>query len=171
MKKVHDAADIARTLRAAIVGVAFAVATLVTGTDAVQARAAPVVYPSQGQGLGQQGQDENDCRIWAQQQTGFNPSQGPAYYGGSSGGSGQVLRGAAGGAALGAIGGAIGGNAGKGAAIGAGVGAAAGLMRRGRQRRAEEQAQQQAINQYNQQLANYNGAFAACMQGRGYAVN
>ncbi len=171
MTIVHDAAPIAWTLRAAIVGVAFAVATLVTGTNTAQAQSGPVVYPSQGQSLGQQGQDENDCRIWAQQQTGFNPSQGPAYVGGSSGPTGQVVRGAAGGAALGAIGGAIGGDAGKGAAIGAGVGAAAGLLRRGRQRRAEEQAQQQAINQYNQQVANYNGAFAACMQGRGYAVN
>ena len=171
MKEVHDSAHIVWSLRAAVVGAAFAVATLVSGTDAAQAQSAPVVYPSQGQSLGQQGQDESDCRIWAQQQTGFNPSQGPAYYGGSSGASGQVLRGAAGGAALGAIGGAIGGDAGKGAAIGAGVGAAAGLLRRGRQRRAQEQAQQQAINQYNQQLANYNRAFATCMQGRGYAVN
>jgi hypothetical protein len=54
---------------------------------------------------------------------------------------GGAVRGAAGGAAVGAIGGAIGGDAGKGAA----------------------QAQQQA-------QANYDRAYAACLQGRGYQV-
>jgi hypothetical protein len=170
MKQIHDATGIAWPLRAAMVGTAFAVAMVMSVTGVAQAQSAPIIYPSQGQTLAQQGQDENDCRIWAQQQTGFNPSQGPVYYSSPSGG-GQVVRGAAGGAMIGVIGGAIGGDAGKGAAIGAGVGAAAGLLRRGRQQRAQEQAQQQAIDQYNQQLANYNRAFAACMQGRGYAVN
>jgi hypothetical protein len=131
---------------------------------------APIIYPSKGQSLEQQARDEGECRTWAQQQTGFNPSQGPAQAATSSS-SGQVLKGAAGGAALGAIGGAIGGNAGKGAAIGAGVGAAAGLLRRGQQRRQNEQAQQQANAQYNQQLSTYNRAFGSCMQGRGYTVN
>ena len=146
-----------------------AMLTIVTLPHATFAQA-PIIYPSQGQSLEQQSQDEGACRTWAQQQTGFNPSQGPAQVKTSSG-SGQVVRGAAGGAALGAVGGAIGGNAGKGAAIGAGVGAAAGLLRRGRERRENEQAQNQANAQYNQQLSNYNRAFGTCMQGRGYSVN
>ncbi len=171
MTKVPSTVDIARALRAALVGTAFAVAAVVTGSHVATAQSAPIIYPSQGQSIDQQAGDEAACRSWSQQQTGFNPAQGPVYYGSSGSGGGEVLRGAAGGAALGAIGGAIGGRAGKGAKIGAGVGAVAGLLRKGQRKRADKQAKQQAINRYNQQLAGYNRAFGACMQGRGYAVN
>jgi len=157
------------TLRGTVVGAAVVIAAFVAGPHDAMAQA-PIVYPSQGQSMEQQGADEGQCRMFAQQNTGFNPSQGPAYVGSSSQG-GEMVGGAARGAALGAIGGAIGGNAGKGAAIGAGVGAAGGLMRRNRKKRDNQQAQQQANNQYNQQLATYNRAFAACMSGRGYSVN
>jgi hypothetical protein len=171
MTKIPSTLDIARTLRAALAGTAFAVAAVVTGSHVATAQSAPIIYPSQGQSLDEQANDEAACRVWSQQQTGFNPAQGPVYYGSSGSSGGEVIGGAARGAALGVIGGAIGGNVGKGAAIGAGVGAGAGLMRKNRKRRADQQAQQQAVNQYNQQLAGYNRAFGACMQGRGYAVN
>ncbi len=171
MTKVPSTVDIARALRAALAGTAFAVAAVVTGSHVATAQSAPIIYPSQGQSIDQQADDEASCRSWSQQQTGFNPAQGPVYYGSSGSGGGEVIRGAAGGAALGALGGAIGGKAGKGAKIGAGVGAAAGLLRKGRRKRADKQAQQQAVNRYHQQLAGYNRAFGACMQGRGYAVN
>jgi len=81
-----------------------------------------------------------------------------------------AVRGAAGSAAVGAVGGAIGGDAGKGAAIGAGVGAATGLIRQGRQNRQAAQAQQQAQTQDQAGRSNYDRAYAACMQGRGYQV-
>ncbi len=171
MTNVLSTVDIARTLRAALVGTAFAVAAVVTGSHVATAQSAPIIYPSQGQSIDQQADDEAACRSWSQQQTGFNPAQGHVYYGSSGSGGGEVIRGAAGGAALGALGGAIGGKAGKGAKIGAGVGAVAGLLRKGQRKRADKQAQQQAINQYNRQLAGYNRAFGACMRGRGYAVN
>ncbi len=172
MTKVSSTDDFARALRAALVGIAFTVAAVVTGSHVGTAQSAPIIYPSQGQSIDQQAADEAACRSWSQQQTGFNPAQGPVYYGSSGSSGGEVMGGAARGAALGAIGGAIsGGKAGKGAKIGAGVGAAAGLMRKNRRRRADQQAQQQAVNQYNQQFAGYNRAFGACMQGRGYAVN
>ena len=171
MTRIRDTADVTRTLRAVLLGVMFAVAAAVSSTHGARAQSAPIVYPSQGQSLEQQAKDEGECRIWAQQQTGFNPSQGPAYTGGGSSGGGEVVGGAARGAVLGVVGGAIAGDTGKGAAIGAGVGATAGLMRKGQRRRADEQAQQQAANQYNQQLSTYNRAFGTCMQGRGYAVN
>ena len=88
------------------------------------AQSAPIVYPSAGQSMDQQGRDEAECRNWATQQTGMYPNQAPpAYYGNSYQQGAPVVRGAARGAALGAVGGAIGGDAGKGAAIGAGVGA------------------------------------------------
>ena len=169
MGKICFIADGAAAFRRSLLCAIFVITTTFIVSHVTFAQV-PIIYPSKGQSLELQAQDEGACRTWAQQQTGFNPSQGPANVATSSG-SGQVLRGAAGGAAVGAIGGAIGGNAGKGAAIGAGVGAAAGLLRRGQQRRENEQAQSQANAQYNQNLANYNRAFGTCMQGRGYTVN
>ena len=131
----------------------------------------PIVYPAQGQSTQKQSQDEAECRNWAQQQTGFNPYQAAAHYGGRSGGDGEIIQGAARGALLGVVGGAIGGDVGKGAAIGAGVGAGVGLFRRRDNNQADAAAQQQATAQYNQGLSNFNRAFTTCMQGRGYAVN
>ena len=171
MIKISNTVDIARTLRAALMGTALAVAAVAMGSHIATAQSAPIIYPSQGQSIDEQANDEASCRSWSQQQTGFNPAYGPVYYGGSSSGGGEVIGGAARGAALGVIGGAIGGNVGKGAKIGAGVGAVSGLMRKNRRKRADQKAQQQAVNQYNQQLAGYHRAFGACMQGRGYAVN
>lgn len=141
---------------------------LLAGSAAAQA---PIVYPSQGQSMQQQSKDEAECRAWAQQQTGFNPSAGVPQSTARTGPQGDVLRGAARGAAVGAVGGAIGGDAGKGAAVGAGVGATAGLLGRGRRQREASQAQDQAVADYNAQVANYNRAFATCMSGRGYTVN
>ena len=138
---------------------------------AAHAQSAPIVYPSAGQSMDQQGRDEAECRNWATQQTGIYPNQAPpAYYGNSYQQGAPVVRGAARGAALGAVGGAIGGDAGKGAAIGAGVGATAGLIRKNQARRQEAQVNEQAAAQYQADMGRYNQAFAVCMQGRGYAV-
>lgn len=131
----------------------------------------PIVYPSQGQSIQQQARDEGECRAWAQQKTGFSPSNVPQYQSSSSAGKGRAVRGAVGGAAIGAIGGAIGGDVGKGAAIGAGIGAFAGLLGRRRQHAQIDQRNQQAQQAYNAGLANYNRAFGACMGGRGYTVS
>ncbi len=161
MKKINETTN-RWTLRRTLVGAAVAIAAIVAGPHDATARA-PIIYPSQGQSMEQQGADEGQCRMFAQQNTGFNPAQGPAYV--STGSSGGEM---VGGAARGAIlGGAIGGNAGRGAAIGA----ASGLMRRAKKQRKQEQRQQESINQYNRQLATFNRAFGACMSGRGYAVN
>lgn len=160
-----------RSMRRAVpLCAAFVVAAALAITNVATAQSMFMIYPSQGQNMEQQSKDEVECRVWAQQQTGFDPSRGPAYVGGSTA-QGQMVGGAARGAALGAVGGAIGGNAGRGAAIGAGVGATAGLMRRARQQQAQQQTQQQEIDRHNQQMANYNRGFATCMQGRGYTVN
>lgn len=169
MSKIDNTINRTWVLYGRALGLVLALTAIGWGVDAV-AQQAPFVYPAQGQSVDEQAADEGQCRSFAQQQTGFNPSQGPAYYSSGSSG-GEMVGGAARGAALGAIGGAIGGNAGKGAAIGAGVGAAGGLMRRGQKRRSADNANQQAQAQYNQNLSNYHRAFGACMQGRGYTVN
>ncbi len=149
-----------------LIGLGFAI---VASSALAQTVTKPVVYPAQQQTQEQQSKDDVECWMFAQQQTGFNPAQGPQQAQAQQ--SGGMVGGAAKGAALGAVGGAIGGNAGKGAAIGAGVGATGGLLRKNKAQQ-QQQAQQTANNQaYNEQLGVYYRTYGACMQGRGYAVN
>ena len=136
------------------------------------------VYPAKGQSPEQQNKDQYECHTWAVQQTGFDPSQAnpgnPSAYDPqpSQQPRGQVLRGAGRGAAMGAVGGAIAGDAGTGAAAGAAMGGLAGGIRRRQERKqqAADQQQQQAQAQQSQ-VAGYQKAMAACLQGRGYTVN
>jgi hypothetical protein len=128
-------------------------------------------YPSQGQTPEQQSTDRAECQLWAQQQTGVDPTRPAAQSAAVPAQQGQVVRGAARGGLLGVVGGAIGGDVGKGAAIGAGVGATKGLLDRRRDRIDAEQAQQQALSAQQAGLAEFNRALGACMQGRGYSVS
>ena len=135
------------------------------------------IYPSKGQTRQQLDLDKSECYRWAVQQSGFDPmapprpttpppAQEPK--------KGGLLRGAAVGALAGVAAGAIAGDAGKGAAIGAATGGIFGTIRRHRQVNEQEVAQQQWSRQENaryQQMRNeYNRAFVACMEGRGYTV-
>ena len=134
---------------ATTVFIGLAMATINAGSAMAQ-----YVYPQRGQSPQQQQGDEISCSDWATQQTGYRPSGSSS---GSSGGiiSDRALRGAARGAGIGAIGGAIGGDAGKGAAIGAAVGGITGGIRH-----QDEQARR----------SDFDRAFSACMEGRGYTI-
>ncbi len=129
-----------------------------------------VPYPSKGQSPAQQNKDEGECYAWAKQQTGIDPvavASAPPPPSGPAAGGGERVRGAARGAAGGAAVGAIAGDTGQGAAIGAVVGTMAG----GRQARQNQKAQQQqAQNAKAATLQQFNKAFGACMEGRGYVV-
>ena len=140
----------------------------------------PIVYPAKGQSEDQMEKDKYQCYSWAKNQTGFDPmktptaSSPPPKKQAQKGGAG---RGAVGGAAAGAVvGGITGGRsgAGKGALIGGGGGALIGGMRRENQRKQEEQARNQwereQTNNYARARSEYNRAFGACMEGRGYSV-
>jgi len=152
------------------ISIAMLVLTLIslpaTGAEAQK----PVVYPAKGQSPAQQQKDQTECEAWAKQTTGVDPvalAQAPPPPQGSTIGGGQRLGGAAKGAAGGAVVGAIAGDAGAGAGIGAVVGTMAG-GRRARQQQAQQQ--QQAEAQKQQTISTYYRAFAACMEGRGYAI-
>jgi hypothetical protein len=134
-----------KNLMAVLVGLTIAA----TSTSLAQAQQ---VYPAQGQSSAQQATDEQECSSWATSQTGYQPSGSS-----SSGGivSDTALRGAARGAGLGAIGGLIAGDAGTGAAVGAAVGGITGGIRN-----QEEKGHRQE----------FENAFTACMEGRGYSV-
>jgi hypothetical protein len=135
----------------------------------------PYVYPAKGQSQQQMEKDKFDCYNWAKQQSGFDPMQGPqAAPPPPEETGGQVVGGAARGAALGAIGGAIAGDAGKGAAIGAATGGGLGAMRRRSEWRYEQDRYQNQVEQqqaqYQQGRDQYERAYSACMEGRGYTL-
>jgi len=128
------------------------------------------VFPKSGQTKEQQEQDEFTCYKWAKEQTGFDPNKPVEQAGAPAAPKGGAVSGAAKGAAVGAVGGAIGGDAGKGAAVGAGVGAAAGAHKKRKGEKQQAAAQQQAAQQQEASVGNYQRAFGACMEGKGYTV-
>lgn len=131
----------------------------------------PIFYPAQGQSAQKQQNDLGACRQWATQTTGVDPvalAEHSANAPPPPQPSGQRLRGAAGGAATGAVIGGIAGDAGKGAAIGAVTGTVAGGVRQRRQAAAYNEQTAAAQQNTAGQMATFNRAVTACMQGRGY---
>jgi len=136
------------------------------------------VFPGKGQSQEQTEKDKFECYTWAKGQTGFDPMKPPTA---SSPPPPQhapttsPLRGAARGAAVGAIVGEIADDdAGKGAAAGAAAGALMGGMRRRDQmaqqkQREQEWAQKEAAN-YEAKRNDYNRAYTACLEAKGYTV-
>jgi hypothetical protein len=138
------------------------------------------IYPQKGQSAEQQDKDKYECYGWAKGQSGFDPmappttkSAPPKREGGSV--IGGAVGGGAAGAAVGAVGGAImGGKAGKGAAIGAGTGGLVGGMsaagRNSKDAQNRRDWEQKEASAYARDRNEYNRAFSACLEGRGYTV-
>ena len=131
-----------------------------------------MIYPKDGQDKEQQEQDEFQCYRWARDETAFDPmevptaTEAPPQQAAKKGGVGRgAVRGAA-------VGGIIDGS--DGAKTGAAAGALVGGMRRSSQNKSEAQAQaqweQEQAQIYAQNRNNYNRAYAACLEGRGYTV-
>jgi hypothetical protein len=148
-----------------------AIVICVAARGATAQNSPPYIYPSNGQTQQQQDKDKYECYQWAVSQSRFDPANPSP----TSTNAEQPQRGATGGAArgaaVGAVGGAISGDAGAGAASGAERGRLLGAIRRRRERNEAEQKQEQAQAAGASGQESYNRAFAACMQGRGYAVN
>jgi hypothetical protein len=138
------------------------------------------IYPSKGQSAAQQDKDKYSCYSWAKGQTGFDPmapptTRTPPPSGGHKSVAGGAVGGAMLGAGVGALGGAVaGGKAGKGAKIGTATGGLLGGMSAAGQNQQASQNrrdwERQEANRYANARAQYNRAFATCMEGRGYAV-
>ena len=136
------------------------------------------IYPQKGQNAEQQGKDEYECYGWAKGNSGFDPMARPTATApppkkeAKKGGVGSgALRGLAVGSAVGAISGSGGKQA---RATGAAVGGLVGGMRRKDQQRQEAAAQknweQEQVANYERSRNNYNRAYSACLEGRGYTV-
>jgi len=137
------------------------------------------IYPNKGQSNEQMEKDKSECYTWAKGQAGFDPMQPPTATApppDKQAGSGGALKGAAAGAIVGGAVGGIskGGKVGKGAAYGAGAGALLGGLSQASKKKEDEQRQQQwekdQAAQYEQRRNEYNRAYAACLEGRGYTV-
>jgi len=131
------------------------------------------VFPANDQDQATQEADEMVCFNWAKEQTGYDPINPPKYVPNQvdSSADGSAVKGAARGAAGGAAIGAIAGDTGEGAAIGAIVGGVRGR----RVKKAKDQQQQQVNNNAAAEASvdasnDYNKAFSACMEGKGYTV-
>ncbi len=129
------------------------------------------IYPNKGQSPEQQQRDEYECYQWAKTNTGYDPANPAAGAAAqptqAKKQTGGVARGARGGAAIGAIA----GDSSESAARGAAAGALFGGIRQGRaNQQAQQQQQQQQASQSAASSSNYNRAYAACLEGRGYTV-
>ena len=161
-----------------------AIALLVVVTFVASPAAAQdqYIYPNKGQSAQQQDKDKYECYGWAKNQSGFDPmavprASKPAPNTPERSVGGGAVGGALGGAAIGSVAGLIGGGKkglGKGAGIGAGVGGLMGGMsaageneKASKERRDWERSE---ANQYAMNRNNYDRAFAACLEGRGYTV-
>ena len=132
------------------------------------------VYPAQNQDATKQSEDDYACFAWAKQQSGYDPMNPPqaTAQAPQQGPSGERLRGAARGAAAGAVVSEITDNDTSDAMA---AGAALGTMRGGRQERIRQQQQVQqaeaaAVQQQDNRANGFKGAYAACMEARGYSV-
>ena len=110
-----------------------------------------MIFPSQGQSDEQMEKDKFECYRWARDQTGFDPKEVPRATEAPPQQQEQRGRGRS------VVGGAANG----------------GARRRSEQREYERQkeqwAQEQAAN-YQRRRAEYNRAYSACLEGKGYTV-
>ncbi len=161
----------------AILGLALSAIPAAAGTSA-PAKREMYIYPKAGQDTAQQDRDRYECHSWAVGQTGFDPSRAglsvpvPPQ---DTKERGSSVRGAVGGAALGtAVGAITGSSIGKSALIGAGAGFLGSTLKNRRAKRKAEKAYEAdlAFSQryLSHEVADYDRAMGACLEGRDYTV-
>ena len=131
------------------------------------------IYPAQDQSAEQMDKDKYECYNWAKKDSGFDPMAAPTTSTAPPSGqkkSGGVVKGGLVGAATGAI---IGDNR-KAARRGAAAGGLIGGVRQSSQNtkvdQSQQQWEQQEASKYANERNNYNRAYSACLEGRGYTV-
>jgi hypothetical protein len=140
------------------------------GTGAVMADL--YVYPKNGQSAEQTDKDKYECYNWAKGDTGFDPMALPTTTTAKPGGkkkSGTAVMGGLGGAGVGAL---LGGKKGakKGGLAGGLIGGVTQHSHNQQVQDEKRQWKQQESANYANNRNNYNRAYAACLEGRGYSV-
>lgn len=163
-----------RTIAIAVLAATGVMLSLTAAADSLVSSMGVYIYPAKDQTAQQQSEDDYACFGWAKEQTGYDPMNPPQVTAQApdQGPSGSRLRGAARGAAAGAVVSEITDNDTSDAMAG---GAALGAMRGGRQDRRNrrdqaEQAEVAADQQEDDYAHQFKGAYAACIEGRGYSV-
>ena len=128
------------------------------------------IFPNEGQSQDQQDKDEFQCIRIARDRTGFDPMATPTATRARPETQGGAVGGAVGGGLLGTAVGALAGDTRRGAAIGAASGGLLGGMRRNDSRRQQDEWAREQTAIYQVDRNNFNRAFTACMESRGYTV-
>ncbi|RKZ91732.1 MAG: hypothetical protein DRQ43_09805 [Gammaproteobacteria bacterium] len=132
-----------------------------------------MIFPAQGQSNEQTEQDKFSCYGWAKQQTGFDPMAAPTTSTpppSQQQSSGGVVRGALGGVALGAILGDSSRSARNAGVAGALIGGVRQNSANNQTVQKTEQWKQQEAGNYANNRNQYNRAYSACLEGKGYTV-
>jgi len=132
-----------------------------------------MIFPAKGQSNEQLEQDKFSCYGWAKKESGFDPMQAPTTKTAAPSQekkSGGVVKGALGGAALGAILGDSSKAAKRGAAAGGLIGGVRQSSANTKNQQKTEQWKQQEANNYANNRNQYNRAYSACLEGKGYTV-
>lgn len=132
-----------------------------------------MIFPAKGQSDATMEQDKFSCYGWAKGQTGFDPMKVPTTSTPAPSQqqkSGGVVRGALGGAALGAIIGDSSRSARNAGAAGALIGGVRQSSANNATAQKTEQWKQQEANTYANNRSQYDRAYSACLEGKGYTV-
>jgi len=131
------------------------------------------IYPAKDQSAEQQEKDKSECYSWAKNDSGFDPMAvlkttilAPT----TEKKKGGVAKGAAVGAICGKVLGSSSKTTKKSAAAGALVGGARQSSSNKKAEQERQQWEQQKSANYANNRNNYNRAYAACLEGRGYSV-
>ena len=131
------------------------------------------VYPQKGQSAEQTDKDKHECYGWAKGKSGFDPMAAPKATTAApkvEEKKGGVVKGAA----AGAVAGKVLGNSSKTTKKSAAAGAVVGGAKQGSDNKKQQQAkadwEQKEASNYAANRNEYNRAYGACLEGRGYSV-
>ncbi len=131
------------------------------------------IYPAKGQSAEQLDKDKYECYNWAKSDTGFDPMAVPKATTAAPSAqkkSGGAIAGGIGGAALGAIIGDSSKSAKRGALAGGLIGGVRQSSQNSETARQRQEWEQRETSNYVNSRNNYNRAYSACLEGRGYTV-
>jgi hypothetical protein len=131
------------------------------------------IYPAKGQSAEQLDRDKFECYNWARNDTGFDPMALPTTSSAPPSGqkkSGGAVRGVLGGAALGVVLGDSGRSAKRGALAGGLIGGVRQSSQNTRTEQKRSDWERKESANYANNRNNYNRAYSACLEGRGYTV-
>lgn len=132
-----------------------------------------IIFPAKGQSDATMEQDKFSCYGWAKGQTNFDPMKAPTTSTpppSQTQKSGGIVRGGLGGAALGAIIGDSSKSAKRGMAAGGLIGGVRQSSANNATAQKTEEWKQSEANNYANNRNQYNRAYSACLEGKGYTV-